>query len=89
MPISADIYSWLNILTEESVQNSMLGDSNLLFLEKQHTISSCMEKGKKAVNSEFEISKQPVSNILKNQENIEPFAHNFQTSNGLQIKGNH
>ena len=68
-------YSWSNILTEESVQIlSTKRKQSVLSLEKQHTISSCMEKGKKAVNlaSEFEISKQPVSNILKNEENMEP-----------------
>lgn len=65
-------YSWLNILTEESVQ--ILSTKRICVIPwvKQHTISSCMEKDKKAVNlaSEFEISKQPVSNILKNEENI-------------------
>ena len=50
----------------------MLGKSNLLSLEKQQTILTCVEKGKKAVNSEFEISKQSVPNILKNQVNWSP-----------------
>ena len=89
MPISVDIYSWLNILTEESVQILFTKrKQSVLSREKRQTILSCMEKGKKALNlaSEFGISKQPISSILKNQENMDPFAHTFQTSNGHQRK---
>ena len=72
MLISVDIYSWLNILTEVCKILYVRQKQILLSLEKQHTISSCMEKGKKAVHSEFEINKQPVPNILKNQVKWSP-----------------
>ena len=61
----------------------------MLSTKVKHATFSPLEKGEKAVNivSEFEISKQQVSDILKNRENVKGFADNFKTSSGL--KGSH
>lgn len=87
MPISVDIYSWLNILTEVSVQIlSTKRKQSVLSLEKQHTILSCMEKGCQLSLIVWNQQTASFQHSKERRKHGALIAHSFQTSNGGQRK---